>query len=319
MELVIQLTAIALTLLLAAVKSLQYATDGVSGFELNRKAQAGDAQAIAEVHRRNALPTLRGLQYFKEIIISVVIAALLIGTHGSVLGAFLSIIYFFLAYLVGVRGWLNHPVHKLQGRLEPTLLRWATKLMPLLRFMTSKPQHEDGNLLASREELDYLIHSDKHVLKAEEKNRLLAALRFGDLTVADAMVKRDDIATVKITETVGPVLLDRLHKAGHKVFVVVKKDVDDIKGWLYMSDATSGHPDLKTVKDATRSAVYYISETAPLEAVIGTALATGRQLFIVVNEKGETCGLISLADALTKLYGQPIQPYEVHTTPTIAK
>lgn len=285
---------------------------------MQRKAQAGDPQAVAEMQRRKAIPTLKGLQYLKEIIISVVIAALLIGTHGSLVGTALTVVYFFVAYLIGVRGWLNRPVHKLEGKLEPTLVRWATALTPAMRFMTSKPQEEDGNLLASREELEYLIQSDKHVLKAEEKDRLRAALHFGELRVADVMVKRDDIATVKSTETVGPVLLDKLHKGGHQMYVVIKKDIDDIKGWLYMSDATSGHPDIKTVKDATRPRVYYVSEHAPLSDVFGVALATGRQAFIVVNAEGETRGLITLGDVIAKLNGMPVAPVEPQVQPKLA-
>lgn len=318
MEIVIQLTAAVLTLLLAVVKSFQYATNGVSGFELQRKAQAGDPHAVAEVQRRAVLPTLKGLQYFKEIIISVGIAGLLIGAHGPVTGTLLTVVYFFAAYLIGVRGWLNKPVRSLESKLEPTLLRWAAALMPFMRFMTPKPQDEAGNVLASREEMAFLIQSDTRVLKAEEKDRLIAALKSADLTIADIMVKRDDIAFVKSSETVGPVLLDKLHKAGHKVFVVVKKDIDDIKGWLYMSDATSGHPDIKTVKDATRSRVYYVSEHAPAETVVATALATGRQMFIVVNAAGETRGLVTLGDVLAKLYGKPIADIEPQAQPRLA-
>lgn len=317
MELLIQITALVLALLLAFVKSLQYTANGVSGFELKRRAQAGDPAAIAEERRRRAIPTLTGLKYLKEIIISVAIAALLIGTQGSLLGTLMSVVYFFAAYVIGVRGWLSGPARSFQRAMDAKLIHWGIKLQPALRFMTSAPQEEEGSLLASREELAYLVASDKHALKPEDKDHVLGALKFGELTIADAMVPRDHIATVDVKETVGPVLLDKLHKAGHNVFVAVKKDFDDVQGWLYMSDATSGHPDLKLVKDAVRPTVHYVLQSDPLEAVLSASLQSGRQMFIVVDNNGNITGLITLGDALTKLLGSA-PPSHIHlsTDPT---
>ena len=317
MDLLIQVTALVLALLLAFVKSLQYTTNGVSGFELTRRAQAGDPAAIAEVHRRQVIPTLTGLKYLKEIIISVLIAVLLIGTQGSLLGTLLTVVYFFAAYLIGVRGWLRRPARAFQRAMEPTLTKWATVLAPAMRFMTSAPQEEEGSTLSSREELAYLVESDTHVLKPEEKDHVLGALKISELSVADAMVPRDHIATVDVKETVGPVLLDKLHKAGHHAFLAVKKDLDDVKGWLYMADATSGHPDIKLVKDAVRPTVHYLLQTDSLEAVLSASLQSGRQMFIVVENNGNITGLITLGDALTKLLGSA-PPSHIHlsTDPT---
>jgi CBS domain containing-hemolysin-like protein len=303
MEILIQLAALALTLLLAVIKSLRYAPIGPSDFELSRQAEAGSEAAVLEWRRRGALPTLVALQYIKEIIISVVIAVLLFGFHGPVLGSLLAGVYFFLAYLLAVRGWVGGLSRPLQKSLEPILIKVATALKPVLGFMTAKDSQAAGASVASRGELVHLIDADKQVLSPEDKQRLKGALAFGTLKIKDVMVPRDNIATVEVDETVGPVLLDRLHKEGHKIFVAVKRNLDHIEGLLYMSDATSGHPDLKKVKDGVRKSILYLPEDEELLTVLGASLQSGKQLFIVVDNQGNTTGLISLRDALAKLLG----------------
>lgn len=316
MELVVELAAILLTLALAVVKSFNYAPHDGSDFELSRKAHAGDAQAAVEVQRRQVLPALVSLQYIKEIIISVAIAAIMLGTHSSVVGALLSALYFFVAYLIAVRGWLDRPVRWLQRAIEPVLVKWASVLAPVLKFMSVKQQPQANVRVGSRDELEYLIQSDTKILQPNEKLQVLAALHFSHATIGDIMVPRDKIATVGASETVGPLLLDRLHKVGHHIFVAIGKDADDIKGLLHMTDATSGHPAIKKVKDAMRPLVHYVRQGDSLGSLLGASLQSGRQLFIVVDNNGNTMGLVTLYDALTALLGSaPPDPQHLSTDP----
>jgi CBS domain containing-hemolysin-like protein len=315
MEWLIQLVAVLLSLLLAAVKSMRYQPNGLSEFELERQVKAGDTAAITEKERRALLPTYLALQYAKEVAISVIIAVLLLSTHSSPVGALLTAVYFALAYTVAARGWLSKFVNNLQLRVEPRITKYVLKLTPLFGWLAPKPGgHAHAHTgIASRDELRQLIKDDEKLLSPQDKARMLGAFDFGSMLVADAMVPRDQIATVDVKETVGPVLLDRLHKDGHNIYLAIKKDINHIKGWLYMSDLTPLDPDVKEVKDAVRSTVHYLPANAPLADVISASLTTGRQLFVVVNDEGETQGLVSLADALAFLNGEPLPKVIVPT------
>ena len=321
MEWLVQFVAICLSLLLAAVKSLRYQPNALSEFELERQVKAGDAAAISEKERRSLLPTYLALQYSKEVAISVILAVLLLSVYESAFGALLTALYFAAAYAIASRGWLNGFARSVQLKLEPLVTRYVIKLSPLFKWLAPK---EGGTLPApksgfhSRDELRQLLKDDVKLLSPQDKARMLGAFDFGSLIVADAMVPADQIKTVDIKETVGPVLLDRLHKDAHNVFPVVKKDIHHIKGWLYMSDLTPPDPDLKLVKDAVRPTVHYLPVNAPLQDVLSAALQTGRQLFIAVNDAGETQGLVSLADALAYLNGEPLaKAAPVSTKPEI--
>lgn len=317
MEWVIQISAIVLSLLLAIVKSLRYTPNGLSDFELHRQVHAGNAHAIAEQQRRELLPTFIALQSGKEMIISIAIAVLLISTHSSAVGTLLSAMYFFLAYIIAARGWLAGFAGYLQHHGETRHMQIVAKLAPFMRWLTPKKGEGGGGSIASQDELRMVIANDTQLLAPDDKARLLGAFDFGSMLVGDAMVARDDIVTIDADETVGPLLLDKLHKNQHNMFVVIKKDLDHIKGWLYMADLMPLDPDIKKVKDATRPTVHYIPVNAPLSDILAASLTTGRQMFIVVDDAGETKGLISLKDALTRLVGEPlVKETTVSTKPT---
>jgi Mg2+/Co2+ transporter CorB len=60
--------------------------------------------------------------------------------------------------------------------------------------------------------------------------------------------------------------------------------------------------------------VHYIPVNAGLQDVLTASLMTGRQLFIAVDEHGTTKGLITLADTLAHLNGEPLPKEATVTT-----
>lgn len=303
MEWLVQAIALALTLLLAVVKSMHFAPSTTSQAELERQSKRGNNHATHELTRRAYVPLLIAAQRLKELILVVGTTTLLVGTFTVWPGLLLASLYIAGAEMAASRGWLQAFAHSLQPLAERHFIALVRPVAWLLKPFAPRTVNGDTLYIASRDELVDLIQTDTAVLTAEEKQRLLGSLHFGYLTVSDAMVPRDNLATVDIVETVGPVLLDRLHKVGHNVFVVIKKDVDHIKGLLYMRDLVPLDPNIATVKDAMRPTVHYIAATAPLAAILGASLQSGRQLFIVVDDQANTLGLITLRDVVAKLLG----------------
>ncbi len=306
-EILILLGALLLTFGLTVVKSLQLAPSTESEFELERRADGGDGHARHELNRRAALPLIAALQRIKGAIIITLLIGLLVATHEAWLGLLIGFGLLMVAELATARGWLTRLTWRLQRRIEPHMVQAVHGLAFVLRFWAPKAADmTDGPIIASKAELQQMIRQDQTVLTEAEKLRLSGALDFAHTTIAQAMVPRDAIVAVDVGETVGPLLLDRLHKAGHNIFPVVKNDIDHIKGLLYMADLVPLDPELKDVHDALRPTVHYLPAKAHLSAVLAASLQTGRQLFIVVDEAGKTEGLITLADTLRHLLGQPL-------------
>jgi CBS domain containing-hemolysin-like protein len=213
-------------------------------------------------------------------------------------------VYVLVAYVIAVKGWLASAVAQVQRAVEPPMYGVIAAIAPVASFLAPSPARPAAHGLSSKEELARLIEADKNILPPGQKQRLQAALAAADLKVGDIMVPRSHIHSVEIKETVGPLLLDRLHKQGHNIFPVIKKDLDHIEGLLYMHDLVPLDPDLKEVADAVRPVVHYMPAAAPIEAVLAASLHTGRQLFIIVDERANTVGLITLRDVVAKLLGE---------------
>jgi hypothetical protein len=315
MEWIILAAALFLSLLLALTKSLRYAPNGMSDFELARLLRADNKTAQAEERRRAMLPAYIAAQHLKEILLVVGLVWLLFATHTAPIAALASFGFIALAYSVAARGWLDGVARQIQLKFEPLLGAYEAKAFIFTGWLAPKHIAVGGAGIASRDELRQLIAADSQLLAPNDKARLLGAFDFGSMLVADAMVPRNKIVTVDIKETVGPLLLDRLHKDPHNIFVVVKKDLDSIKGLLYMHDLSPLDPDIKEVADAIRPTVHYLPVDAGLQDVLAASLFTGRQLFIAVDDDGKTKGLITLADALTHLNGEPLPktaPVQTH-------
>lgn len=316
MEILVWFVVLLAATILVVVESVRLLPNTLSQAELERRANAGDKAAKRELQKRTLLPLYYGLQRLKV----TVVVLLLIGLLTVIYPAWLALVFGLgLLLLVGVavaQGWLGGIARWLQPKIEPHIFKLIKAGRPLFAIFAPRTNGVGvQSTFASKEELKQMIDQDMTVLDQDEKLRLVAALSLGNKAVADAMVSRDKIVTVGQNETVGPLLLDTLHKAGHNIVVVIGKDIDNVKGLLYMSDLVPLDPEIKTIKDAMRNKVLYLPASAPLVNVLGASLKTGRQLFLVAD-KGRVAGLITLDDALEHLLGsRAVKDVEVATKP----
>jgi CBS domain containing-hemolysin-like protein len=135
------------------------------------------------------------------------------------------------------------------------------------------------------------------------------AMTFGDKTVSSIMTPRRKIKIVSADETVGPMLMDELHKTGHSRFPVTKDSPKmtspKVIGTLYLKEIIDMQAGGK-VKDYIRKDAKYVNEDSNLRRALSTFLKTNHHLLIVVNSFEEIVGVISIEDVLEQIIGQPI-------------
>ena len=122
------------------------------------------------------------------------------------------------------------------------------------------------------------------------------------------MTPRRKLKLVGAGETVGPLLMDELHKTGFSRFPVVKETKSanpEVVGTLYLKDII-GYEGGDKVKDLARKDVYYINEDSNLRQALSAFLKTHHHLLIVVNNFEEIAGVLSIEDVLEQIIGQPI-------------
>lgn len=130
------------------------------------------------------------------------------------------------------------------------------------------------------------------------------ALMFEEKVVRDIMTPRRVVKMVGADESVGPLLMDELHKSGFSRFPVFEKK-DQIVGTLYLRSLVEKKATGK-VKDLMDKKVFYVNEGQPLGHVLNAFIKTKHHLFIVVNEFEEISGVITIEDVIEQLIGRQI-------------
>jgi CBS domain containing-hemolysin-like protein len=190
--------------------------------------------------------------------------------------------------------------------LNPVLGRLSSWLPPAGRV------HFHTGLYEKTDLLELLNKQNKQLdNRIDETDLRIAsgAITFGDKTVGSVMTPRRKIRFVNADETVGPMLMDELHKTGHSRFPVTKDSAKAaapaIVGTLYLKDII-GYQGGGKVKEHMRKEVYYINEDSNLRQALNEFIATRHHLLVVVNNFEEIAGVLSIEDVFEQIIGQPI-------------
>lgn len=299
--------AVLLWLALGLVQTMRFRVEtGLSDYELTRRANAHDSSAQDALRYAREVPLMEALRVLIMTLLGVLFVTLLVTSFGV-----------FNGVLLGAAGLLFSPLLQrvrsfcqladwTARTVKPYASRTAHALRPLLRWLRDRDLANADTQVYSTDELIDILERSPGILTSDQMTQLQASIAFGTKTVADVMTPRSMIDTADVKDTVGPLVLDDLHRTGHSRFPVTEGDVDHVVGMLYLHDLIdlkSGH---KTVKSAMSPKVYYIHEGKDLSHALHAFLRTHHHLFIVVNDYRETVGLLSLEDVLETLLGKKI-------------
>lgn len=282
--------------------------------ELTRRARNGDV--VAE-----ALRSLHAFGHSVRVITAVteiVFVSLLLWysvRHFNGFIAFIVVLSIFTLLTLGrSRADIDGITARIAAKLAPFFVLVLRRVGPLLdwaynTFRKFMPLSIHTGLY-TKDDLLQLLGKQKHVAGSQiPLNDLVIAehaLSFGDESVGSIMTPRRMVTMVPDTETVGPLLMDELHKSGHTRFPVWSVETEQVIGILYLHDLTNvTHGGLVT--DTMRAKdVCFIHEEQNLREALAAFLQTRRQLFIVVNSFEEYVGVLSLEDVLEQVIGKQI-------------
>ena len=296
-----------LWILLALVQTMRFQADkSLSEYELNRRIQASDPQAIETIEYRHSAPLLESLRTIVATLIGVSMVTTVVVGFGPVKGILFGAVGLLLSPLVQRLAVFCRLADRASVMVRPYALQVVGAIKPLLSLLRHRESDYNDTKIYSTDEMLDILDRSPHVLSAEQRARLKASLAFDDKTVGGIMTPRTMIDTANVRDSVGPLVLDDLHKTGHSRFPVIDGNIDHVVGMLYLHDLIdlkSGH---KTVKSAMSPKVYYVHESQDLSHALHAFLHTHHHLFIVVNDYRETVGLLSLEDVLETLLGKKI-------------
>ena len=177
----------------------------------------------------------------------------------------------------------------------------------------------DHTKLYERDDLIELIERQQRQsdnrLTDEELEIVKRALSFDDYKVRDVLTPRQGVKTLLAADTIGPVLIDDLHKSAQGYALVKDKPKGDVVGSLdfkQLSLHSSGQ-----VKDVMQATVYYLHENDSLSEALHAFFVTNHPFFVVLNSFEEFLGILTIEDVLKQLLGHvPGEDFDQYADPS---
>lgn len=189
------------------------------------------------------------------------------------------------------------------------VLEWLhTPMVKIFRFISKYRPVTVHTGLYTKDDLMEFIDLQKtqidNRIKKSELELMSQSLQLGDKKVGDIMTPWKQVKLVATHDAVGPILMDELHASGHTHFPVYegsnKKDIVGVLDAADMLDAKKGG----FVKDVMNKRVYYLHEDEMVSEAFNTFAETKHPLFIVISNREELVGVLSIAEVLLHMLGE---------------
>jgi putative hemolysin len=208
-----------------------------------------------------------------------------------------------LRYSTGYAFLIARPLLRLAQMMRPLVWILTACSNAVLKLFGDKTSFTEARV--SREELRELVAEAAKVGSVDQRSSEIAAraLEFGDVTVAEIMVRRDKIAALargSSVEDVQRLLLEE----GHSRMPVYDGDLDNVCGYVVARDvlALAWENNLVAFEDIIRP-LTYVPLSARISAVLRDMQVKKTQIAVVIDEHGGTAGLVTMEDLVEELVG----------------
>lgn len=256
--------------------------------------------SVIAVDRRPAYRQVRGLRRIVMVVLFVVTTTALVNYYGYFYGILLSIVAGLVSIMAHRAQWFQRHIQTLYRRYEKRV-GVATQHWSWAAWFATPDVDESAMITSHAELLDIATRS--HVLSARELQQFEAILSADHRRVKDIMVPVYRIVSVSVDESLGPIVLDDLHRSGYRQFPVIKADIDHVVGVLYLDDIVDLRSAKASVRDAYDPRVEYVTPRDLVRDVLSRCLESRRSVVIVQDDDKTTVGLATLRDVVASLLG----------------
>jgi CBS domain containing-hemolysin-like protein len=305
---------LAVIFLICVLLDKAYKTTSVK--ELRRRARSGKDKSTEQVYKLMALGDslkvflwlVGGLSAAGFLIMLIKISAAA-AVAAILLGAWLVLSDKPLSsegFLWKVAAKVSVPVFKIVNLLHPVLSKFSKFISGFRPVTIHTGLYDKDDLL---ELINVQNNQVDNRIPESDLKITFGSLTFGDKLVRDIMTPRRAVKLVAASDTIGPLLMDELHKTGYSRFPVVKAPTKEanpeIVGTLYFKEIMA-HQAGGKVGDVMKKGVSFIKENQTLREALNEFLKSQNHLLIVANDFNEIAGVISLEDVMEQILGQKI-------------
>ena len=175
----------------------------------------------------------------------------------------------------------------------------------------------DNSEDVTEEEIISMVNEghEQGVLLATEAEMITNIFEFGDKEARDIMTQRKNILAIDGTVTLGEAL-DYMLSESKSRFPVYEENIDHIIGILHFRDAMRAYRNADNMSLPVREIeglireTMFVPETKNIDGLFRTMQQTKTQMVIVVDEYGQTSGLLAMEDILEEIVGNIMDEYD---------
>ena len=189
-------------------------------------------------------------------------------------------------------------------------LRGYGKVRALLKARKEAQAAAEENILSMVNE-----SHEQGYIEASEAEMISNIFEFGDKQAQDIMTDRSNITAIEAEMTLNEAMNFMLNESNSR-FPVYKENLDHIIGIIYLKDAfriarnrALLDKPIEEVEGLLRSA-HFIPETRNVDDLFKTMRAPKLQMVVVIDEYGQTSGLVALEDILEEIVGNIMDEYD---------
>mgnify|MGYP001024730427 FL=1 len=212
--------------------------------------------------------------------------------------------YFFIGHIV-----------RLKTVLYPLTGVVAVSTNLLLRMLGLRTTDEQSDV--TEEEIISMVNEghEQGVLEASEAEMITNIFEFGDKKASDIMTHRNSIIALDSEMLFKDALVQMLTESNSR-YPVYEENLDHIIGVLYLKDAMRLHTSdeslnrpIGKVQGLVRKAVF-VPETKNIDDLFKSMQSQKNQMVIVMDEYGQTSGLVTMEDILEEIVGNIMDEYD---------
>lgn len=203
---------------------------------------------------------------------------------------------------------LAYPVHVVELLLSPFIFLADNLSNLFARIFGVDPFSDTDDV--TEEEIISMVNEghEQGVLLASEAEMIHNIFEFGDKEAKDIMTHRKNLVALDGAWTFRQAL-EFIKENNYSRFPVYLEDIDNIIGVLHIKealelclDASVYDTPIRDIKDLIRD-IDFIPETRNINTLFTTMQAAKSHMVIVVDEYGQTSGLVAMEDILEEIVG----------------
>lgn len=209
-----------------------------------------------------------------------------------------------------------------------SVVEWAIKLLSPFTWLVSVAAFvvlkavgidiRSSNEKVTEEDIMYMVNEghDQGVLEASEAEMITNIFEFDDKVASDIMTHRKNVVALESTMTLKETVDFIVKEANNSRFPVYEEDIDNIVGVLHMRDVLYfaeqeeylDRP-ISQIDGLLRSA-HFAPEAKNINALFKEMQSEKIHMEIVIDEYGQTAGIVTMEDILEEIVGNIMDEYD---------